>query len=93
VTAMGDRPDETRTWARAEYDELYASMRRRSALVGIMGLGYVGLALAAAFGERGFRRLGVDIGPQKRAALEQEREWQGGCCQPGHRSLVREIGK
>jgi UDP-N-acetyl-D-glucosamine dehydrogenase len=38
----------------------------RQAVVGIIGLGYVGLPLAVAFAEEGFRVIGIDI-DQKRA--------------------------
>jgi UDP-N-acetyl-D-glucosamine dehydrogenase len=41
----------------------------KSALVGIIGLGYVGLPLALAFVERGFRVLGFDVDASKTAAL------------------------
>ncbi len=37
----------------------------RTATVGIIGLGYVGLPLAIAFAERGFAVLGFDIDPSK----------------------------
>ncbi len=38
---------------------------RRSAIVGIAGLGYVGLPLALRFAEEGFRVIGFDIDPDK----------------------------
>jgi len=38
---------------------------RRSAVVGIAGLGYVGLPLALRFAEEGFRVIGFDIDPDK----------------------------
>ena len=38
---------------------------RRSAVVGIAGLGYVGLPLALRFAEEGFRVIGFDIDPGK----------------------------
>jgi UDP-N-acetyl-D-glucosamine dehydrogenase len=41
----------------------------RDALVGVIGLGYVGLPLAAAFHDGGLRVLGFDIDPAKVAAL------------------------
>src|SRR5512135_1865869 len=41
----------------------------RSAVVGIVGLGYVGLPLALAFVEKGFSVLGFDVDPGKVAAL------------------------
>ncbi len=41
--------------------ELLARVRSHQALVGIMGLGYVGLPLAVAFAEAGFQVLGFDV--------------------------------
>jgi UDP-N-acetyl-D-glucosamine dehydrogenase len=43
----------------------------RSAVVGIVGLGYVGLPLAAAFHRAGFPVLGFDLDPLKVAALSR----------------------
>ena len=37
----------------------------RSAVIGILGLGYVGLPLAAAFVEAGFKVLGFDTDRKK----------------------------
>lgn len=42
---------------------------RRDAIVGIVGLGYVGLPLAVAFGEAGFRVVGLDVAANRVAAL------------------------
>ena len=50
---------------------LRAAIDHRAALVGILGLGYVGLPLALVFAERGFRVLGFDIDPQKVATLDR----------------------
>ncbi len=44
---------------------LKESFDRRSAVVGIIGLGYVGLPLAATFAESGFSVVGFDIDPSK----------------------------
>ena len=49
--------------------ELSARIEERNALVGIIGLGYVGLPLALTFTEQRFRVLGFDIDPAKVAAL------------------------
>ena len=50
-----------------------AELRRRidatEALVGVVGLGYVGLPLSLAFAEKGFRVLGFDVDPAKVEAL------------------------
>lgn len=52
-------------------DTLLRQLRTREALVGIVGLGYVGLPLARAVTESGFHVLGFDIDPNKVAALHR----------------------
>jgi UDP-N-acetyl-D-glucosamine dehydrogenase len=47
----------------------------RSAVVGIIGLGYVGLPLASAFSSAGFSVLGFDIDKSKTALLNQGRSY------------------
>jgi UDP-N-acetyl-D-glucosamine dehydrogenase len=54
---------------------LLARIGNRSAVVGIIGLGYVGLPLARAFAGRGFRVLGFDIDPHKVAKLNAGRSY------------------
>src|SRR5262245_24381373 len=49
--------------------DLLARIRERTATVGIIGLGYVGLPLARAFTDRGFPVLGFDTDPEKVARL------------------------
>ncbi|MFO1464681.1 MAG: nucleotide sugar dehydrogenase [bacterium] len=44
-------------------------IQQRSARVGVIGLGYVGLPLAVAFAEAGFSVTGIDVDPKKIAAL------------------------
>ena len=44
---------------------LILRVRDRSARIGLIGLGYVGLPLAREFLRRGFRVLGFDIDPLK----------------------------
>lgn len=46
------------------YKELTAKIEARDALVGVIGLGYVGLPLAMEFGRAGFTVLGFDTNPQ-----------------------------
>jgi UDP-N-acetyl-D-glucosamine dehydrogenase len=53
------------------FDELRAKITGKQALVGIIGLGYVGLPLARAFTDAGFRVLGFDIDPGKIAQLDK----------------------
>ena len=45
--------------------ELLAKINNKTAIVGVVGLGYVGLPLAVAFGEAGFLIIGVDLSPDK----------------------------
>jgi len=40
-----------------------------SAVIGVVGLGYVGLPLLLAFAEKGYRTIGFDIDPEKPRAL------------------------
>jgi UDP-N-acetyl-D-glucosamine dehydrogenase len=41
--------------------DLKNRIQNKSALIGVVGLGYVGLPLALAFAEAGFRVVGVDL--------------------------------
>jgi len=51
-------------------DALMARIAGREAVVGVMGLGYVGLPLAVRFAQQGFRVLGYDVDAAKIARLE-----------------------
>jgi UDP-N-acetyl-D-glucosamine dehydrogenase len=50
-------------------------IEQRDALVGIMGLGYVGLPLAVAFAEAGFQVVGIDVDARKVAALNRQESY------------------
>jgi UDP-N-acetyl-D-glucosamine dehydrogenase len=50
---------------------LLNSLHDHSAKIGILGLGYVGLPLAAAFGEAGFQVIGIDPDPRKVNSLNK----------------------
>jgi UDP-N-acetyl-D-glucosamine dehydrogenase len=49
----------------AYLEQLTTRLRERTALVGIIGLGYVGLPLTLRYAEAGFRVLGIDIDGSK----------------------------
>jgi UDP-N-acetyl-D-glucosamine dehydrogenase len=51
--------------AGADADLLAARFLRHDAVIGVIGLGYVGLPLAQAIGGKGFRVTGFDIDPAK----------------------------
>lgn len=50
---------------------LHGRLTARSATIGIIGLGYVGLPLSVAFAEGGFEVVGFDIDPAKVARLNR----------------------
>jgi len=49
----------------ANAERLMAELRARTARVGVIGLGYVGLPLAVEFADAGFAVTSVDVDPQK----------------------------
>ena len=53
---------------------LKAKIESKSALIGVMGLGYVGLPLIRAFVRAGFRTMGFDIDQKKVDMLKADRK-------------------
>jgi UDP-N-acetyl-D-glucosamine dehydrogenase len=47
------------------YKQLFSKIENKSARVGIIGLGYVGLPLAAGLAKCGYQVVGVDVSPEK----------------------------
>ncbi|WP_374274335.1 nucleotide sugar dehydrogenase [Brevundimonas sp.] len=58
---------------RMSLDRALARISDRSAVIGIVGLGYVGLPLATAAARSGFRVLGLDVDPERIAELNAGR--------------------
>jgi UDP-N-acetyl-D-glucosamine dehydrogenase len=56
-------------------ESLLKSIHDHTATIGILGLGYVGLPLAAAFGEAGFQVIGIDPDPRKVNRLSQGKSY------------------
>jgi UDP-N-acetyl-D-glucosamine dehydrogenase len=52
-------------------DELIRKIESKEAVVGVVGLGYVGLPLVLCFAEKGFRSIGFDIDAKKTEALSR----------------------
>ncbi|HEV3162525.1 MAG TPA: nucleotide sugar dehydrogenase [Isosphaeraceae bacterium] len=59
------------------YAELRARIEAKTARVGIIGLGYVGLPLAQAFSNRGIAVLGFDVDPTKVLRLQRGESYIG----------------
>src|SRR5258706_16277263 len=55
------------------FETLLSRIEGRTAKVGVIGLGYVGLPLAASFAKAGFRVIGVDAAEERVAALRRGR--------------------
>ena len=51
--------------AQTPHQELIEKLNARSAVVAIVGMGYVGLPLMLRFSEVGYRVIGIDIDPAK----------------------------
>jgi UDP-N-acetyl-D-glucosamine dehydrogenase len=50
-------------------------VKAQTAVIGVVGLGYVGLPLALAYAQKGFRVRGVDVDPVKAEAVSQGRSY------------------
>jgi UDP-N-acetyl-D-glucosamine dehydrogenase len=57
------------TIAASPVDELLSRLAAQTAVVGVIGLGYVGLPLAAAAARAGYRTIGFDVDPGKAERL------------------------
>src|SRR4051812_6838395 len=58
-------------------DRLRDAIRQRTARVGVIGLGYVGLPLVELFATKGFPVLGLDIDPIKVERLQAGQSYIG----------------
>jgi UDP-N-acetyl-D-glucosamine dehydrogenase len=56
-------------------ETLLNKIQTRQAVVGVVGLGYVGLPLAVAFAEAGFKVVGIDVDANKVEALNQGKSY------------------
>ena len=51
--------------AQSNFEQLMEKLRSKDALIGVMGLGYVGLPLAVEKAKAGYRIIGFDIQEQR----------------------------
>ncbi|QHN02001.1 nucleotide sugar dehydrogenase [Granulicella sp. WH15] len=77
--------------AAATLDEWLGRVSGRTARIGIVGLGYVGLPLALLFSEDGFRITGLDIDPEKVAKLNRSESYIHRI-EPEHLDAARSAG-
>jgi UDP-N-acetyl-D-glucosamine dehydrogenase len=56
-------------------ENLIGKFNDKTAVIGIVGLGYVGLPLALRYSEAGFRVLGIDVDPAKTESLAQGKSY------------------
>ncbi len=55
--------------------QLFERISERSARIGVVGLGYVGLPLATGWARAGFLVTGIDIDPQRVSMCHQSKSW------------------
>ena len=68
--------------------QLQRRIETRQARVGVAGLGYVGLPLAAEFARAGFSVTGIDVDPRKIASLGRGESYVKDVPTPALRALV-----
>src|SRR5207253_4038599 len=68
---------DTRGIFMSTYDELLNKIEARTSRIGIIGLGYVGLPLAARAGQVGFPVVGFDIGAERVARINRGESYIG----------------
>ncbi|MBI4004049.1 MAG: nucleotide sugar dehydrogenase, partial [Candidatus Omnitrophica bacterium] len=60
---------------RTSLAQLHKRIAKRTARIGIIGLGYVGLPLAVEFAKEGFRVTGIDLDPRRVAGVNRARSY------------------
>jgi UDP-N-acetyl-D-glucosamine dehydrogenase len=59
----------------AHHQALLKRLRNKEALIGVVGLGYVGLPLSLTYAEQGYRVLGLDIDTSKIEAIQEGKSY------------------
>lgn len=71
------------------FDQLKSAIENRNATVGVIGLGYVGLPLAAAIATAGYNTIGFDTDPEKPPRLNRGESYIGAVSSADLAGLVR----
>src|SRR5690606_14093594 len=87
----GQPPETSHDWTPLMYQGLKTKIEDKKALVGVIGLGYVGLPLIKAFTDAGLGTIGFDVDPHKVEKLQSgtsyikhlPSEWVQGWLQSG----------
>ncbi len=75
ATAVAEAPQQDTTPFTGSDMTLGQKIESKTAVVGVVGLGYVGLPLGRAFCEAGLRTIGFDVDPQKIEDIEANRSY------------------
>ena len=67
--------DKTRRMVYTRAVEMERKIRERTARVGVVGLGYVGLPLSVEFARAGFHVVGLEVSRERAAALRRGRSY------------------
>ncbi len=73
-------------------DNLLSRIHDHTAVVAVVGLGYVGLPLAVAFAERGFPVVGIDVDPRKIDSLNSGESYVQDIPSPRLAALIAPAG-
>jgi UDP-N-acetyl-D-glucosamine dehydrogenase len=65
-------------------------IENKKALIGVVGMGYVGLPLAVLFAGNGFKVLGLEQDPKKRRSIAEGKSYIGDVESSELKSLVKE---
>lgn len=65
----------TPTASTSTQPQLLTKLRQQQAVIGVVGLGYVGLPLCLTYAESGYRVLGLDIDQAKTRAIDEGRSY------------------
>ena len=72
-------------------EELINKFNEKSAVIGIVGLGYVGLPLALRYSEVGYKVIGFDIDPDKINCLSSGKTYIGHISEDSIKQAIKNV--